>query len=544
MIGILDDGCPFAADRFLASDPALGTRVLAIWEQGRHKHFVQAIDKNGAACRFGRLPPDFQYGCEFLRDSGATTAVPPRQMGLNEWIDLHRTPASSIDEDACYADASFRTLRFRESHGAHVMDVLAGCLSTSSGISLDRLAPPTFAPAQDPASAADIVFVQFPKSCIEDPTGVWLDAYVLDGVRYVLSVADEALYDDVVINISYGRTTGPHNGSALVEKALAEVVDVFDGIDQKPEIHLALACGNDYLTNSHVVFSNSEADPMSFDWTWRLPPDNTALCFAEIWMSVEDPSGVQVTLTSPSGKVFADTQCMSPAGVEGPVKWGHRSLVWRLQVEATRIGLEARPDATCPTVTAEYGDYTIRVSGVPADVKLHGYVARTDPNLDVLPGAKPSRFVDLEWERTRSAAAGCIFADGEFDVGGSFVSRFHTLNGIATSTIDRIHVAGGYILANQRKSSYSSAGPARGDPASRRRGPDFLMLCDESYADEGIPAGGNRNGVVFRLVGTSAAAPQLARWIARGHLPNPTDPVPPGDVEGRELRGSGNLEPP
>ena len=225
------------------------------------------------------------------------------------------------------------------------------------------------------------------------------------------------------------------------------------------------------------------------------------------------------------------------------MNWGHNSVVWRLQVEATQIGAESGQVGRCPHVTAEYGDYTIRVAGVPAGVKLHGYVARTNPNLDVFPGAKPSRFVDLEWERTHAAEASCIYDDGAFDEKGSFISRFYTLNGIGTSHAERIYVAGGYRLANEGKSSYSSAGPARGDPNLRRLGPDYLMLCDESYALEGIPGGGNRSGVVFRLIGTSAAAPQMARWIVRGHLPNPTNP-PMGDLKDQEKRGGGNLEPP
>jgi hypothetical protein len=103
-----------------------------------------------------------------------------------------------------------------------------------------------------------------------------------------------------------------------------------------------------------------------------------------------------------------------------------------------------------------------------------------------------------------------------------------------------VHVAGGYILANGRKSPYASAGPARSGPLlPRRLGPDYALPCDESYALEGIRAGGNRTGVVFRLTGTSAAAPQLARRVANPPLPAPTN-VPNSPEE----RGAGNLEPP
>ncbi len=69
------------------------------------------------------------------------------------------------------------------------------------------------------------------------------------------------------------------------------------------------------------------------------------------------------------------------------------------------------------------------------------------------------------------------------------------------------------------------------------------MFCDESYALEGVPADGNRSGVVFRLIGTSAAAPQLGRWLARARALPPPSHYPSGR-KGKEQRGRGNLPPP
>jgi hypothetical protein len=542
LIGILDDGCPFAADRFLRKDGSGGTRLLALWDQNPGRRSVDVEDERGGNWLFGQKLPEFGYGREYLRDSQRDKDGD--YTGLNHWIKLH-TKLGLVDEDGCYADAGFDSLRFQESHGAHVMDVFAGPKPTSSRLSSDRIQPPTFACATDAASAADIVFVQFPKSCIEDASGVWLDAYVLDGMRYILLRAGAA-YDRVIVNISYGRTTGPHNGTALLEQALTEMVTQFDGTaSDKPKLDIAVAVGNYYLTDSHVVFvKNEEARPI--EWTWRLPPDNAAMCFAEIWMKNADAK-VSVTLTSPSGVKFNSTvamQPMDPAGVEGGIFWGGDNTVWRLQVEATEIA----PKIVCvdlpDNVVGEYGSYTITVSGVPPNAEVHGYVARTDPNMDVLPGAKPSYFVDPQWQNKQAASASCIYADGEFDNSGSFVSRYGTLNGIGTAENASVHVAGGYIASNERKSTYSSAGPARHGPLAYRTGPDFLLPCDESYALEGVPAGGNRSGVVFRLIGTSTAAPQLARWISREVPLQPTGVPPSTDVEGIEQRGGGYLDPP
>ena len=536
LIGVLDDGCPFASERFL-TDPG-ETRLLAIWDQDLRE---KKITDGSGTWVFGEIPHGFHYGHEFRRVPGQPLPGHPTPLSLDRWIARHST-ANFIDEDRCYSEAKFRTLKFRASHGAHVMDILAGPTPTSSRVSLDRLNPPTFVLANDNASKADIVFVQFSRACIEDPTGVWLDAYVLDGLRYILNFAVAhggfVRYRNVVVNLSYGRTTGPHNGSALLEQALTELVTVYDGSPGKPKLDISLAGGNYYLTDNHVVFKNETKESASFEWTWRLPPDNTSLCFAEIWMSNGGLEFVEVSLTSPSGVIFTSTVVYAPAGVGPPIVWGANDTMWRLQVEATV--LKPRYGAV-----AEHGLYTIRVAGVPKGKEVHGYVARTDPNMDVPPGPKPSFFVDEDWEQERAASAGCTYVDGEFDNDGNFVSRYGTLNGIDTAEIGRLHVAGSYNLLYERKSPYSSAGPARDGPLPFREGPDYLMLGDDLPTLRGVPAGGNRSGVVFRLIGTSAAAPQLGRWVA-DEGPDPTkviNPPLPGDVEGVEQSGAGSLNP-
>jgi hypothetical protein len=544
LIGLLDDGCPFAAARFLKNqNPGASTRVRAIWDQDQGKQPIEVKDSSGAQCLFGQKLLDFAYGLEFLRDSAAP-GPPLRQVGLDEWIQLHLTPTGSIDEDSCYADAGFNSLKDLLSHGSHVMDVLAGRTPISSRIGPpppgDRRDPPSWKPGADPASSADVVFVQFSQDCIDDSTGVWLKAYVVDGINYILSFVDPVNTKNVVINLSYGPTTGPHDGTAELETALQAFVAEFNGTLGKPKLEIVLAAGNAYLSEGHIAFVRNASQPDNVEWTWRLPPDNSVLCFAEVWMKTADVRGATtVTLTSPSGAIFTPTppipppSPLPPAGLDVPIVWGDNTM-WRLQVEPTIVA---------PNIdAAEHGDYKIKVSGIKAMAEVHAFVARSDPNMGVVSGAKLSYFVDPRWERTRSAEANCEYVDGEFDNSGSLIHRQGTLNGIATGDDPSVHVAGGYMLSNGRKSSYASAGPARLGPLSHRLGPDFVLPCDDSYALEGVRAGGTRNGAVFRLIGTSAAAPQLAREVANPPLPAATDiPNSPEEVA---KRGGGDLEPP
>jgi hypothetical protein len=547
LIGMMDDGCPFAAAQFLkvAANGSTTTRVRGIWDQNDGK---QPIAVNGRS--FGMRLLDFQYGLEFWRYH--PTAA---QIGLDEWRGMHATPAGSTDEDSCYADAQFTRLARQQSHGAHVMDVLVGRTPISSRIGPsypggDRRDPPSWTPGDpntDPACDADLVFVQFSDNCIKDATGVWLKAYVVDGIQYILSFADPAYTENVIINLSYGPTTGPHDGTAELEAALTELVTYYDGVQNQPKLDIFLPAGNSYLTNEHLVFTGDNQHT-EVEWIWRLPPDNTVLCFAEVWMDDAVASGVSVTLTSPSGQVQLISQSAvtgyilpTPGGTTaqliGPIVWGNDRM-WLLEVG---------PTVAAPGIVAnEHGDWKIKVSQVGAGAKVDAYVARTDPNMGVTTGAKRSLFVDPIWERTRSAAASFTRVDGEFDNTGSPISRFGTLNGIATANDTAVHVAGGYVLLDGHKSTYSSAGPSRDYPTTPRFGPDYLLPCDESYALQGILAGGTRSGSVFRLIGTSTAAPQLARLFAKvvsgTPLPPPTN-VPTTLLE-MEKRGGGDLQPP
>lgn len=533
LIGLLDDGCPFAAARFLRGPNS--TRVRGIWDQNLGKLPISFPDNQGNIRQFGTIPADFLYGLEYRR--GPLPHSSPAALDLDEWIALH-AGSGSIDEDGCYADADFRRLLPRQSHGAHVMDILAGIVPIASrvgptGPGNDNRDPPSWQNGADPASSADTVFVQFSEDCIKDATGVWLKAYVFDGIRYVLSYADPEHTKQIIINISYGITTGPHNGTSELERAITSFVAEFNGTPGKPRMEIVLPTGNSYLSSSHVLHVGGSKPTDVCEWVWRLPPDNTVMCFAEIWMSNSAAHAVTVTLTSPSG-ASASSAAVPPANappaafqVSSPIVQGTDTL-WLLAVEATQ-------DA------AEHGNWRINVSGVPQGAEVHAYVARSDPNMGVRTGAKRSYFVDDAWCLAKSARADLTYVDGVFDDAGSLICRRGTLNGIATACDSTVHVAGGYILANGRRASYSSAGPARLGPLSLRAGPDFLLPTDGAFALKGLRAGGNRTGSVFRLIGTSTASPQLARQLMDPPLPAPTQvPTTPDEIA---KRGGGNLKP-
>ena len=279
-----------------------------------------------------------------------------------------------------------------------------------------------------------MVFVQFADDCIRDATGVWLKAYVVDGIQYILSFADPNMTKNVVINLSYGPTTGPHDGTAELETALTALVAIFDGCMGSPSLRSFCAAGNSYLSEGHVAFTGTMNQPDHVEWTWRLPPDNAVLCFCR---SVDEdrpmPAAVTVTLTSPSGAHFTSTTAyhLRPRHPLPPTpgcthrSYGVDDMMWRLAVDPTIAAAGVRGRAR------GLEDQGCRYS--PRTREVHAYVARSDPNMGVRTGAKLSYFVDPEWERTRSAAASCNTPTGSSTRAGSLIHRHGTLNGIATA---------------------------------------------------------------------------------------------------------------
>lgn len=541
LLAVIDDGCPFARADLQHRAGLVGSRLLAVWDQNDRP----PVQGPAGAYQFGRGLPDLQYGVEFWRETvPAPGPATPPLLGLNDWVGLHRSGAG-VHEEACYHNGGFTSLQRQVAHGAHVLDLMAGNIPPASrmgpiGPGLDRRDPPSWrqggaaAVPPDPAGDADIVFVQIPQAAIDDATGSWLGAHVVAGLTYIMSCAQPGVTRNVVVTISYGPTTGPHDGGSLLEDMLAHMVAFYDGQGGRPRLDIVLASGNAYATSHHVALDVAPGAESS--WRWRIPPDNTVPCFAEVWLPEPLAAHATVTLTPPGPAGEPATGVMQTLG---------NQRLWLFAVPPTVE--QPRRGPVAGYQPAAHGDWQLRVAvadQAPGPVPVHAYAARTDPNMHARTGARASAFVDARWEAQHAASAAHCWRDGEFVVTGSCVERGGTLNGMATGGQPRLHVAGAYRVSDGRKSPYASAGPARGP--STRQGPDYALPGDASEILGGMLAGGTRSGALFRMVGTSTAAPQLARWLARTFASPVSLPPPdnPGGVVEPTRRGAGNLPAP
>ena len=502
VIGFVDDGCAFAQHHLQNS--AGDTRVLRLWDQ----------ENDGAFVLQGQVPADFGRGHE----------VPGAQ--LQTLIDS-MTQYQAVDEDACYATATYDRLKRAATHGAHVADVLAGAQPVGSRVG-SAMVPPTWALANDAASSDDagIVFVQLPRACLQDPSGAWLDVQVLDAIRYILSCAD-AHTEQIIINLSFGPQRGPNDGTGMLEKAFEEL------LAQYPHLTLSIAAGNSFSERGHAIFKlEAHASQVLH---WQIMPGDETPTFVQLWLP-QGAAHAEVKVTPPGitpspwikpGDAQVGPDAANPAfGIVYPPHTSRGNI-------GTMVLIALQPSSSFQpgTALAPHGLWKIEIrnhSAAALSKPVQAWIDRDDFNLGTLVRGRQSYFVDPFYDPLRYLKAATDDTSGSKAV----VRRRGTLTGIATGTGPL--VAAGYRHSDKKHVRYSSAGPSRG-PAV---GPDCAAVTDQSRSLPGLLAAGTRGGSVVRLSGTSISAPQLARWVADGKPP--PGPVPPLNPD-PQLQGDGLL---
>lgn len=541
VVACIDDAFPFAHPHLLPASDG-GHRVLRLWDQGRNDYrssrWLPLPEKTAPSTP---PQPELGYGAELINWSFVRRASTSSEnkVGATGWLQKLKdlfgykqgflatvarkrsgelpTPTVLADDVAYYQSMGAIRLAERVTHGAHVLDVLCGPVPVRNRISADRDAvnmqgghcgkAPTWARAEDEAAKAPLVLVQLPDAAINDPSGRWLGANVLDALHYIAWAAGNA--KRVVVNVSWGPQTGPHDGSSLLEKAMDAMVTA--ARDNGRELTIVVPVGNSFQSRAHAEIDLKA--PKSL--TWVVPPGAEKAAFLEIWWPAE-MARTSVTVTAPDGSrltLSPENRLVTHSHGAVSKRWGlvgndtgFQSMVL-LALQPTFSHSPASPRGGS---TAPHGRWTIDVgaSSNAAGV-VHVYVARADQNMGGRRRARASYLLDAEYETIRRRIDGRYAPDSP----SALVKRAGTINGIATG--ENVFVAGGYRLADTHTAWYSSSGLSRGP----RLGPNYLYPTDESLVMRGVLGGGVRPGTVVRLSGTSAAAPQMAREIINRGLP-------------------------
>jgi hypothetical protein len=475
IVAVIDDGLAFAHQRF--RDATGNTRFKYFWNQD---------DTTGI-----NPPPGFGWGREL------------RQGEINALLSAC-TASGIVDEERLYRLAGQTLAARRAKHGTHVMDLACG---------MD--------PVQVTSQSPYLIGVQLPHWVTAETSGATLTPAVLDALNYILQRADQiaALENTaplpVVVNLSYGTIAGPHDGTALLEAAIDQLIAA-----RAVPLRVVLPAGNHYLARCHARFDmpSRPLRPAVQHLEWRVQPDDQSPSFAEIWLphslGSQPLPQVEVRITTPAG----DT---SPwIGPGGDWSWPSVTNV-RFYAKyfdvfpaggRPHILLGMAPTAEVKTAprTAPSGTWQVEVKNTGRMIRIDAWVQRGDTPPGYRLHGRQSRFDDPLYERFNPMGA-----LEEADMGPSYIRRHKAINALATG--HEAIVIGGFRRSDYAASRYSGAGPIIYPPGivgPWRDGPDATAVSDDSVALRGLLAAGTRTGSICAMDGTSVAAPQVTRLIA------------------------------
>jgi hypothetical protein len=517
-LGIIDNGLPVLR---LRDDIELLAHPAHFWDQG-----WQPPHLTGTESSLGFPEADDPYwlaGWESRFTMNGDIRVQHRPRGFRYGRRLKRLNADAArknDRDE-YCLSNYFSPPPRETHGAGVLGLLAPWMSGSKG------------PVQWPRHVSGLAMVQLPTTTVEDASGGSLAMRVLDGLRYILwqeanDGADGTAARSIVANVSYGVHAGPHDGSSMFERAIAEM------LDDHPRLHLVLPIGNSARIGCHAQRVLAPRGLAGDEATVLLEvlPDNSRDSFVEFWLP--RGGGVELSIQPPGSEQTYEIRegeakiCFDPAPTDpleprrihfgavyaAEVAQGTNRPMALLAIGRTRA--MCRPASSDDArglnqqrwrdVRGTPGLWTLKVRNLKSDpVTVDAWVERDSAPPDVPRENRQAFFPDSCCEAVRLNNA----------------TPHGTLSGIATFVHERLHVIGA-MRADGMLSEYSAAGSAM-SPALRG-GPDAVAVADWSAAVPGLRTTGFVKGAISRISGTSAACAVYARALAEQLARDPIRP--------------------
>jgi hypothetical protein len=428
------------------------------------------------------------------------------------------------DEDAFYrAAGSIRNegmaqrLVGLQAHGAHVMHLAAGSWGRD------------FKP--DELERMRVIGVELPPPIVMDTVGFGKDAYILSAFHYIFDRADkiaeayEVEKPPLVINFSFGFTGGPQDGSDRLEEAIGQLIAARN--ESGAKTRLVMPAGNHFLSALHAEISDANLEGKDrFDIPWRIQPSDQTANYLEIWYPQEEgedsPMPEPPVVTGPGdGSRAAELKPIATTTTPPQKLWslniGNR-VVGQISIDKFRENRWRAMVILAPTEVPR-----AKPAGAPAGLWRIAVDAR--------PIRGTSKVIACRIQRDQNSAhplirgrqsyfdhpAYQVFApDGgrqQEDEPGGFTRRFGSLNGLATS--ENVVVVAGVVAHSAAGPDMAASYSAAGHPGSSSgKSVSCAAVSDHSPVRRGIRTAGTRSGAAWRLSGTSAAAPQVARALA------------------------------
>lgn len=459
-IGVFDYGCPFLRTEWDRTDDG-PSRIVALWHQ----------EPEPAVAPWAQ-PTLTGYG-RVLAGGRASAPLCRVQRAVREG-------AREVTEARAYASLRYlidlddpRRRVHHATHGAHVLHVAAG--------SPDPLAREFPVAAPDHAAEAPVLFVQLPEATAGDSSGASLGAYLLDGLRYMMALTPPEA--PLVVNVSYGGTAGPHDGSSLIERAMDQLLET------RPQMQIVIAAGNARRLGLHARRMAGDSTHALF--RVAVAPGDRTDTFIEFWYAADEKAPKpEFRMRLPdgdwSGWVGQDRDVILNDPVGAPMAaFVHRQRVpdgGRSMALLAIAPTEAPDDDDGPLAPAGLWEVEVRLpDGAAGGVPIQAWIKRDDAR--PFSGRVQSCFVGLEPEDTE-------------DTLSSLSCGQHTI------------VVSGFRWSDGMVADYASTGP--------RAGPQWPLvygLCERDSVDPGIRAAAVRSGETLVMNGTSVAAPVVARQV-------------------------------
>ena len=456
VLAAIDDGIAFAHQRFRGPG-GHSTRVGFFWNQDRH---LPCAD---SASGFG-------YGEETLGSK------------VSRFLKAN----SGVDDDQVYRHFHYTGVARRVTHGTHVLDLASG---------------------DDAGKGPPLICVQLPREVVRDTSTLGLGVHVLDGVRYILDRAHRLTKPggSVVVNLSYASMAGPHDGSSMIESALAELIALRQ---EEAPLSIVLPAGNHRQARGHAQFRLMGGEQREL--RWKILPDDRTPSFLEIWcpdsaLTGAKKSRFEIEVTTPSGATSGRVRCRQVRSLRagGALLCSVICLDRVSRGKGTLILVAVSPTvaASGDGPLAPFGTWTVRLKNIvrkPADV--NAWIQRDDSVNGFPRRGRQSYFDDPAYQRFDAMGR-----RSQEDQPESYVKRAGTLSGLATG--EHTVVMAGYRASDGALTDYSGRATAAEDRL------DAAAVSDDSPVRRGILAAGSRSGSRVSLDGTSVATPQAARLL-------------------------------
>jgi hypothetical protein len=400
------------------------------------------------------------------------------------------TPALA---DRWYADHDFPLSRRTFTHGAAVASVLAATETNS-------------------AEAMPMLAVQIAQPVLAHSSRIMLSSQILDALVWMIGEANLANgTSKLVVNISLGTQAGPHDGSSIFESAVDALIQQFTK-NSEERLAIIFAAGNTYEARCHAELKVSPTQPATLDWF--VPPDGVAPNSVELWFP-PNTNDARVSLTAPDGRVIGGISF----GSAGALTDDPGEVIAHVSVHHAGASAGGKDAMALLSLAPSFasgtaGTWKIQIESTQNISPIHAYVERANSMFDrAAPQGRQSRFVDAEYEIAGNHP-GTLF-----DSPNAAIKRMGTLSSFGTGI--KSVVVGASVGAKPAPihARYSSAGPRRsqsgGKYVQQDFRPDVVAEGDESFAAPGLRVLGSQPLSVARMVGTSLAAPAVARAIAQ-----------------------------